>query len=779
MALLDTGADCDLVSSSFVASLEKSQLTQRFPIPPFPVGSVSEKVVQHITHAVTLPVRMGETFFLRNFGIMPLGNPPDIILGLPWFQDFCPEVIKFLQKFDQPTMLSRDQAIPVYQIPATPEQAPIPCPPSTNPQDAFSAGGVTAAIEAEIARRDTATQQAKSIMVALIHVNQALQDKKADAGVRGLTGNQEGWLETIPLGYRHFAHTVFSDESAAHLPPHREGVDCEIKIREGEKLRTSKYYQMSTEELSTLKQLLDAEVQKGFIRKSNSESSAPVFFVRDPPSESRNQGQLRLVVDYRDLNKKIILDEYPIPLTRIVMQRLAKAKIFTKFDVRSGFANIRMKPGSEAATAFKTFFGLFEYQVMPMGLATAPAVFQRFINQVLSPFLDIFCFAYLDDIIIFSENEQDHQKHVTQVLETLQAHQLHLKPSKCAWFKQEVSFLGFTAVAGKGVRMSDDKIQALRDTPAPTCLSELRSFLGLINFYDQFIPHFSDITAPLTNLTKKDTPWLWSEACQASFRRLLDSIRDDVFLQGFDPARPLTLETDASDVAYAGCISQPDDNGNLRPLIFFHHKFKEHEKGWDIADKELYPIVYAFDHYRHFLSQPAFPVEVFSDHRNLAKFMLTSDLMKSHDGRLARWWQKLSESNFTIQYRTGAENVVADFLSRYGFPDSSDLTAHRLLPRARFSNKALTDIDQWFKKAGTPNIRSRIESDLAKIRMAPVVPVPQFRISAEAINRKPLFRCLKGYSGPSFDIAQADPRHIRTNGNRQGLGYVPDDGKTA
>jgi hypothetical protein len=262
-------------------------------------------------------------------------------------------------------------------------------------------------------------------------------------------------------------------------------------------------YDMTKEQLETLRQILDEQLSKGFIQPSNAGNSSPVFFVVDKASSSRGVDQMRLVVDYRDLNSKIHLDEYPLPLVRTVMERLPRAQIFTKFDVRTRFNNIRIRPGDEPKTAFKTFFGLFEYKVMPFGLATAPSVFQRFINHVLAPFLDIFAFAYLDDIVIFSENEKDHQRHVTQVLDALAKAQLHLKPAKCVWSQTEISFLGFTAVAGKGIRMSDDKLEATREWEAPKKVREVRSFLGLTNFYGSFIPHYSDICSPMTALTAK------------------------------------------------------------------------------------------------------------------------------------------------------------------------------------------------------------------------------------------------------------------------------------
>jgi len=167
----------------------------------------------------------------------------------------------------------------------------------------------------------------------------------------------------IPLGSRRFADSDFSDEAAAvlpPLPPHRPNHDCEIRVKERERLTTSKIY-VSKETLTVLKQPLDVELARGFIRLSRPESSAPVFFVTNPPSGSRNKGQLRLVVDYRSLNSKIELGEHPIPLIRSVIYRLPKAKVFTEFDVRSGFSNVQMAPGSEVATALKTSYGLSAY----------------------------------------------------------------------------------------------------------------------------------------------------------------------------------------------------------------------------------------------------------------------------------------------------------------------------------------------------------------------------------------------------------------------------------
>lgn len=823
VALIDTGADVNSVDPHLVARLEKRGLVSRFPLKrPFLLGSVDKHAHNRVTHGVKLPIRLGDCLFEETFAIAPMATPPHFLLGLPWIRKHFPNFVQALERYGLPeeyfsamplsgslsldapparvVVPALDTSPPPSRLPSrtqSPLPAPIPLRPSSNPEAAFAAGGVLAALEAEENRRAEAHQKLVSCLSVRAQIDlrlDAMQPKIMAAQINGLTGNDADWLNTIPDFARRFADSVFSDESARELPPLRPDYDCRIDVKDGEKLSTCKLYDMSKEQLEALKAFIDDNLAKGFIRPSTSSASSPCFFVTDRESASRGKEQLRLVIDYRSLNSKIVPNEYPLPLSRTIMERLPRAKIFTKFDVRAGFYNLRIRPGDEWKTAFKTWFGLFEYQVMPMGLATAPAFFQHFINGVLAPYLDLFCFAYLDDIIIFSDSEEEHERHVTLVLEALANAGLHLKPAKCAWSKKEVSFLGFTVVAGKGIRMSDDKIQALRDTPAPRNLSDLRSFLGLVNFYDKFIPHFSDIVAPLTDLTKKDAPFNWSPVHSAAFSRLLESIRNDVFLAAFDWSKPVTLETDASDVAYGGCISQPDENGQLRPIVFFHHKFKDHEKNWDIHDKELYAIVYAFDRYRHFLSGTRTPVSVFSDHRNLAKFMFTTDLLKSHDGRLGRWWSMLAEHNFTIEYRTGSENVVADFLSRYGYDDSAALDTKTLLPTHRFSPKALADITVWFKKSrDQPNIRNLLEKSLQKDgprksekQIGSAVPVPRpatvpaplvsprpkrARVVPPAVACRRLYQLVYGYTGTHLDAILPDPRNSRSGSDRRGLGW--------
>lgn len=192
---------------------------------------------------------------------------------------------------------------------------------------------------------------------------------------------------------------------------------------------------------------------------------------------------------------------------------------------------------------------------------------------------------------------------------------------------------------------------------------------------------------PLYHLTKKNVEFIWDQDCQNSFQILKDAMKKDVFLHSFDWSKDVVLETDSSGATYAGIISQPDADGSLRPVTMFSHTFKAHEVNWSAHDKELYAIVHAFDHYRHFLEGVKNLIKVYSDHRALSHFMTTTDL--SRKDRHRRWAEILMPHRFVIEYRPGKTNEVADGLSRYNF-DDVHYENFPLLPPSRFSEKALT-----------------------------------------------------------------------------------------
>lgn len=307
-------------------------------------------------------------------------------------------------------------------------------------------------------------------------------------------GKLEDTLAKIPRQYRKY-EKLYKATLDTGLPLHSQW-DHSIELVDGKQPRTYKIYNLHEKELKTLREWLDEQLEKGYIRVSNSSAGYPVMFV------PKKNGKLRLVIDYRQLNEITIKDRTPLPLISEIRDRLATAKWFTALDLKGAYNLIRIKGGDEWKTAFRTRYGLFECLVMPFGLTNAPATFQRMINEVLRKYVDNFVIVYLDDILIYSDTLEEHEQHVHQVLETLQAANLLVEPEKCQFHVQEVNFLGHIISPGQ-IRMDPAKVAAIKEWKIPKTVKEIQSFLGLANYYRRFIRNYSKIATPLTDLTKK------------------------------------------------------------------------------------------------------------------------------------------------------------------------------------------------------------------------------------------------------------------------------------
>ena len=248
-------------------------------------------------------------------------------------------------------------------------------------------------------------------------------------------------------------------------------------------------------------------------------------------------------------------------------------------------------------TAFSTRFGQFKYKVMPFGLYNAPSTFQSYINQALQDILDVFCTAYLDDVLIFSENLDDHHRHVREVLERLRTAKLYVDIDKSEFDVQEVKYLGMI-VSIQGMKMDPSKVDTVLQWNAPRTLKDLQAFLGFANFYRRFIKGFSKTALPLTKATKKDEVFRWSPQMQVAFDTLKQLFSTQPILVHFDPDKPSVVEVDASDVVVAGILSQYDSEDVLRPVAYFLKKMSPQECNYEIYDKELLAIIRAFEEWR-------------------------------------------------------------------------------------------------------------------------------------------------------------------------------------
>lgn len=258
----------------------------------------------------------------------------------------------------------------------------------------------------------------------------------------------------LPSEYHEYLD-VFSRQAAEELPPHRAS-DHRIRLTEGSSPPYGPLYGMSQTELLVLKNYLDENLKKNFIRPSSSPAASPVLFVKKPG------GGLRFCVDYRGLNAITVKNRYPLPLIRETLDHITKARYFTKLDVIAAFNKLRMAEGDEWLTAFRTRYGLYEYLVMPFGLCNAPSSFQNYINDQLQDYLDNFATAYIDDILIYSNSLEEHKVHVQKVLERLRKANLQIDIDKCEFHVQEVKYLGLI-ITTRGVRMDPEKLTAIRE----------------------------------------------------------------------------------------------------------------------------------------------------------------------------------------------------------------------------------------------------------------------------------------------------------------------------
>jgi hypothetical protein len=458
-------------------------------------------------------------------------------------------------------------------------------------------------------------------------------------------------LSTLPDKYSEFAD-VFSKENADILPEHRP-YDCPIDLQENAQPPFGPIYNLSQPELKALREYIDENLAKGFIRHSKSPAGAPILFVK------KKDGSLRLCVDYRGLNALTIRNRYPLPLIPQLLDQLSQAKIFTKIDLRGAYNLVRIREGDEWKTAFRTRYGHFEYTVMPFGLTNAPAVFQHMMNDIFRQYLDQFVVVYLDDVLVYSRSVEEHEKHVKLVLQKLREMHLYAKLEKCEFDTDTVEFLGYV-ISPKGISMDKTKVNTLLSWATPKSVRDVQCFLGFANFYRAFIKDYSTMAAPLIALTRKNRPFEWNSAAQNAFDKLKTLFTTAPILAHADPSRPFIVETDGSDFALGAVLSQVKDDGALHPIAFYSRKFSAAEINYQIYDKELLAIVSAFEHWRNYLYGTQHQVTVYTDHKNLLYYTTTRTLNR----RQARWSLFLSEFNFVIQYRPGKEQGKPDALSR-------------------------------------------------------------------------------------------------------------------
>lgn len=346
-------------------------------------------------------------------------------------------------------------------------------------------------------------------------------------------------------------------------------------------------------------------------------------------------------------------------------------------DIIAAFHKIRVAEGEEWKTAFRTRYGLFEWLVTPFGLTGAPAIFQRYINWVLREYLDEFCSAYIDDILIFSSGSlTDHRDKVKKVLQRLREAGLQLDVVKCEFKVKTVRYLGFVIEAGIGITMEPEKVKAIIEWEAPHSTCGIRAFVGFANYYRRFIYNFSVLVAPLTELTKKGTPFKWGPEAQRAFEKLKVMFVTAPILAQFDPEKETILEADSSGWSVGGVLSQYDEKGELHPCAYFSKKNSPAECNYEIHDKELLAIIRCPEEWDAELRSVK-DFTILTDHKNLEYFMKVRQLTE----RQVRWSLILSRYKFKLMFRPGKLAGKPDALSRREQDIPKDASDERLQHR--------------------------------------------------------------------------------------------------
>jgi len=441
--------------------------------------------------------------------------------------------------------------------------------------------------------------------------------------------------------------------------------------------RHKRCYKLSSEELRQLREQLDELLAKGYIRPSSSPWGSPVLMVPKPS----NPKELRLVIDYRQINEITVKDRYPLPDVQSLIDDLQGATIFSTADALWGFWQVPMQEDAVEKTAMTTPFGAYEWLVMPMGLSNSPSCWQRMMQSYLGHLS--FVRVFVDDIMIFSRSPEEHLDHLRQVLEACRQNQVKLKESKLRCFKRSVRFLGHV-IDRAGCRPQQDKVAAVRDWPALETVKHVRQFLGLAGFYRRYIQGFSDLAHPLTKLTKSLVPWEWGPEQERAFERLKTALTSAPTLilpdqeAAHNGTSPFVVQTDASAVALAGVLMQDLGRG-LQPIAFESKQFSSAEQNYHAGERELAAIHHCTTQtWRHYLIFTEF--RLMGDHAPL-KWLFAPGRELSR--RQARWYEDLVEVGVhAMEHVPGRTLVVPDAASRR--PDYAQTSAREGLKEAGY-----------------------------------------------------------------------------------------------
>ncbi|MES9994361.1 MAG: RNase H-like domain-containing protein [Candidatus Thiodiazotropha sp.] len=437
------------------------------------------------------------------------------------------------------------------------------------------------------------------------------------------------------------------------LPGRTDQIQHDIKLLTSEPIRT-KGYPIPYKTRNVMENEVKDMLELGVIEPSISPYSSPVVLV------PKKDGSVRFCIDFRKLNKVTEFDAEPMPNMEEVINKMSGHRYFTKMDLCKGYWQVGLTDRSKPFTAFETPKGLFQFKTMPFGLVNSGASFCRLMRIILSDLPNVD--SFVDDMWIFSSTWNDHLASLRRLLDRLRSAKLTAKPSKCMIGYDNIECLGHNIV-GQTIRPKEDKTQAIRDAPRPTTKRQIKSFLGLAGFYRRFIPNFSSIASPLTDLTKRDRPNSikdWQDQHEKAFQTLKNRLTSSPILRlpVFTEQNPFVLRTDASDIGLGAILLQDFEGEGRLPIAYASKKLLPRERNYSVIEKECLGIVWGIEKFRKYLYGVEFLLE--TDHKPLS-YMQTAKVLNP---RIMRWAMKLQPYRFRIVAIRGQDNLGADYLSR-------------------------------------------------------------------------------------------------------------------
>lgn len=410
-------------------------------------------------------------------------------------------------------------------------------------------------------------------------------------------------------------------------------------------------YRTSPAKKELIRKEIDKMLEDGVIEEAESEWAAPVVLI------PKKDGEVRFCIDYRKLNQVTRTDHYPIPVIDELLKSTRPHGVMSTIDLKSGYWQTEVSPEDRHKTAFTTPFGNFQFRRMPFGLKNAPATFQRLMDRMRSGLKDVCVLTYLDDILVISEDLDRHLEDLQQVFERLRLFNLQANRNKCVFGRERVTYLGHV-ISPQGIEPDPTKVEVVVNMKAPGNVKELKTFLQTCSWFRKFIPQFSDIARPLTDLTKKDRRWQWGTDENRAFEELKLRLTTSPILRQPNFDEPFVLRTDASAYALGAVLMQGSSPTEERPLEYASRLLTPAERNYHTTEREALAVVWALEKFRGYVEGAR--VHVATDHQPL-KWLLS---LKTPSGRLARWAMKIQGYDLDIGYTPGRVNVIADTLSR-------------------------------------------------------------------------------------------------------------------